>query len=90
MGIGGRGTSDTDNFSQIISIPQNQEEIMDFENFVQVTQKTMQKAEERKQQATPHNKRAGKKDMIESDELCSEDSLQSAADELEIGNLLGN
>ena len=50
----------------------------------------MQKAEERKQQATPHIKRAGKKDMIESDELCSEDSLQSAADELEIGNLLGN
>ena len=28
--------------------------------------------------------------MIESDELCSEDSLQSAADELEIGNMLGN
>ena len=28
--------------------------------------------------------------MIESDELCSEDSLQSAADELEIGKRLGN
>lgn len=68
LGIGGPGTSDTDNFSSIININQNQEEILDFENFVQVTQKTMQKAELKKEQSQPTDKKGGKKGEIESDD----------------------